>query len=176
MTPGIRTYVVTVLAAITLAAPTALAQPDPGLQGEALLRALLEEMRMLRTTMQKNAAAELRLRVLLERARMQQETIRELQREVDQRQMEMEYRMEEDPYDDGVQQAEQRLKTEPDANIRRQIENELSAMRRRREIGQRHRERIEQRFRRNEQRLSEEIDRLRTIEDELRRLELSLTP
>jgi hypothetical protein len=174
MTPGIRTYVVTILAAITLAASSALAQADPALQGEALLRALLEEMRLLRTTMQKNAAAELRLRVLLERARMQQETIRELQREVDQRQMEMEYRMEEDPYDDAVQQTEQRLKTEPDANVRRQIENELSAMRRRREISQRHRERIEQRFRRNEQRLAEEIDRLRTIEDELRRLELSL--
>ena len=147
---------------------------DP--RGDALLRALLEEMRLLRVTIQKNAAADIRARTMLERLRLQQETVRELGREVENRQSSDEYRMEFEPFEEILQQTEARLKEATDPAMRQQIERELQGLKRRREMEQRNRQRMEVRFRRQEQRLEEETARLRAIEDELRRLEQQLAP
>lgn len=146
------------------------------LHGDALFRALLEEMRLLRTTIQKNAAADIRARTMLERLRLQQEMVRELQREVEGRQTAEEYRTEYEPFEEMIAQTEARLKEAPDAPSRQQIERELTAIKRRREMEQRNRQRMEVRFRRQEQRLEEETARLRAIEEDLRRLEQQLAP
>ena len=156
-----------------LASPVS-AQTDP--RGDALLRALLEEMRLLRTTIQKNAAADIRARTMLERLRLQQETVRELQREVENRQSDSEMRMEFEPFEEILAQTEARLKEATDPAMRQQIERELVGLKRRKEMEQRNRQRMEVRFRRQEQRLEEETARLRAIEDGLQRLEQQLAP
>jgi len=161
------------LVPLLLLSSTATAQTTE-LQGEALLRALLEELRLLRTTIQRNAGLEIRSRVLLERARMHQEIVRDLQREVDQRSMETEFRMEMEPFEEMLANAEERLRDATDAESRRQIEQEIAGLRKRREITMRHRQSLEARHRRMEERLAEETDRLRGIEDELRRLEQAI--
>src|SRR5688572_29110267 len=127
-----------VLLAAMLATP-AFAQAASDLHGEALLQAILAEMRLLRTTLQKNAAYELRARVLLERARIQQETVRDLQREVENRNLEAEFRTEVEPFDQMVADLEERLRNETDAAARRSIEQELAGLRRRKDINRRHR-------------------------------------
>jgi hypothetical protein len=147
---------------------------DP--RGDALMRALLEEMRLLRATIQKNAAADIRARTMLERLRLQQDTVRELQREVEQRQTETEFRMDYEPFDEMMANAETRMKEAPDDGTKKQIEQEITGLKRRKEMETRNRQRMEVRFRRQEQRLEEETARLRTIEDDLRRLEQQLAP
>ena len=145
-------------------------------QDDTLLRALLEEMRLLRVTIQKNAAADIRARTMLERMRMQQEAVRDLQREVDARQASDEFRTEYEPFEEMIEQTEARLKDATDPTAKQQIEREIQGLKRRRAMAARNRQRMEVRFRRQEQRLEEETARLRTIEDELRRLEQQLAP
>src|SRR6185312_13276423 len=66
-----------------LIATAAFAQTAAPLTGDALMQALIAEIRTLRTTLQRNSAYEIRARLLLDRARMYQENIRELSREVE---------------------------------------------------------------------------------------------
>ena len=159
---------------VLIASPLAAQSSDP--RGDALLRALLEEMRLLRTTIQKNAAADIRARTMLERLRLQQDMVRDLSREVENRQSSDEFRMDFEPFEEMIQQTEARLKEAPDAAAKQQIERELQGLKRRKEMEQRNRQRMEVRFRRQEQRLEEETGRLRAIEEDLRRLEQQLAP
>lgn len=158
---------------------TASAQEPSALQGDALLRALLTEMQILRVTLQHNAATELRARVLLERLRIQQDVVRELQREVGQRQLEEEFRldrMEMEPFEQELENLEIRMRDATDPATKRQLEQELAGISKRREMFQRQREHMQVRFQRQEQRLAEESARLRGIEDELQRLANALAP
>ena len=155
---------------------TASAQDTSALQGDALLRALLTEMQTLRATLQRNVSTELRARILLERLRIQQDTVRDLQREVGHRQMEDEFRMEVEPFQEELANLETRLSDASDPAARRQIEQEMAGLSKRREMFQRQREHMQVRFQRQEQRLAEESARLSGIEDELQRLAAGLSP
>lgn len=159
---------------LVVASPVLAQTADP--RGDALLRALLDEIRLLRTTIQKNAAADIRARTMLERLRLQQEMVRDLSREVENRQNSDEFRMEFEPFEEMIQQTEARLKEATEPAAKQQIERELQGLKRRKEMEQRNRQRMEVRFRRQEQRLEEETARLRAIEDDLRRLEQQLAP
>ena len=167
--------IVTATIALFMAA-TARAQDSSGLQGEALIRALLTEMQTLRVTLQRNASTELRARILLERLRIQQDTVRELQREVSHRPIEGEFRMEMEPIQEELANLETRLSEASEPAVRRQIEQEMAGLSKRHEMVQRQREHMQVRFQRQEQRLAEESARLSGIEDELQRLAAALAP
>src|SRR5688500_15400094 len=158
-----------------LVAGTAAGQNNTNPQGDALMRALLDEMRLLRTAMERNAAADLRSRLLLERMRHQQDIVRELQREADNRRMEEESRMHTEPFEWEAATMETRMREATDPATKRQIEQEMAGMKKRQEMMERHRQRMEVRAQQQEQRLVEETARLRGIEDELQRLAATLT-
>ena len=172
--------VVTIVAvlALLIGATTVTAQTDE-LTGEPLLRALLEELRALRVSMQKNSAYELRGQLLVDRARLHQETIHELAREVEgnaealrssqpaeivfDREMEMEA-------------MESRATGIPNPDERRKmIERHKEQMERRREMHERHMEQMRLRHQRMENRLAEEREKLQAIEDELAQIQRELT-
>lgn len=142
---------------------------------EKLLRALLEEMRTLRLTMHKTAAFQLRANVLLERMKLQQQNVRELQQQTDQWNLERSSMMEREPFDDMISEVEERFRVETDPERKKQIERELEAHKRRKEMEGRHREQMQVRFQRMEARLSEENAKLRAIEEELARLEAEMS-
>ena len=150
---------------------TALMAQTTELAGEELLRALLSEMKSLRTTIQKNAAYEVRANVLLERLRLQQQIVQELQREVDSRNLEASFRMTEEPAEVYEADLEARLRVETDPNQRRMLERELTGMSRRKEDAKRHREAMLVHAQRQERRLVEERDKLAAIEKELEKLQ-----
>ena len=169
-----RTWVVLLALAVAIGATTVFAQTaEPA--GDALVRALLQELRALRVTMQKNSAYELRGRLLIDRARLHQETIRELSREVESgadfmrnEPVEVSYDMETsiEARTAGIVNPEER---------KRMIEQQKEAMERRREMEQRHREQMRMRFQRMENRLAEEREKLRAIEEELAEIQRELT-
>lgn len=152
-------------------APELHAQSD----SDQVMRALLEEMRALRLTLQKSAAYDLRANVLIERARLQGEIVRELQREVDSRNMSRSMQVEEEPMDAMVEQLNARLRTETDSEQREQIENELRMMQRRREMYARHQEQMRLYEQQMEVRLAEEKDKLADIERDIMTLEAEMS-
>lgn len=159
-----------VVSAVMLSVSPLQAQTEP-----ELMRALLEEIRALRLTLQKSAALDLRAKVLIERARLQEQTVRELQREVDQRNMSRSIEIEDEPMETMVEQLNNRLRTETDAEQRRQIENELQMMQQRREMYTRHQERMRAYEQQMEARLGEEKNKLADIEREIMALEAEMS-
>jgi hypothetical protein len=150
------------------------------LAGDTLMRALIDEIRMLRVSLQKNSAYEIRSRLLIDRARLQQETIREISREVE---GSAEYfRNMEEPGRDMDMTTEMTMAAAPATAVpmsaedqRRMQEQQKEAMERRRAMEARHREQMRVRYQRMEQRLQEERDKLRAIEDELAEIQRELT-
>ena len=149
------------------------------LAGDTLMRALIDEIRMLRVSLQKNSAYEIRSRLLIDRARLQQETIRELSREVE---GSADYfRNMEEPGRDMDMTTEMTMVAPATAvpmsaeDQRRMQEQQKEAMERRRTMEARHREQMRVRYQRMEQRLQEERDKLRAIEDELAEIQRELT-
>ena len=176
-----RTIVIVVtLLALGIGATTLVAQTAVELTGEPLLRALLDELRSLRLSMQKNSAYELRGRLLIDRARLHQETIRELAREVennaeflrssDRPDMELEIDME----TDAVEARTAGMTVNPEQR-RKMIERHKQQMEMRREMQARHREQMRIRHQRMESRLAEEREKLQAIEDELAQIQRELT-
>ena len=147
-----------------------LAQSSGQLAGEELLRALLEELRALRTTIQRNSAAEIRGQLLIERARMQNEIVRDLSRELEQRQMTGPMSDDEAIVDEAMESFEDRIRTETDSEKRRQLEREREQMKRRREMQKRYIEEARLRQQRLESRLAEERDKLQELEKEINSL------
>lgn len=170
---------VVALVVVTAGLASAFAQSANELTGEPLLRALLAEMRSLRLSMQKNSAYELRGRLLLERARLHQEVIRELSREIEgaseilrpgESEMMMETEME---IVEG--NIEARFAAHPNPEERKKmIEREKMMMERRKAMELRHREQMRVRFQRMETRLAEEREKLRAIEEELAQIQREL--
>ena len=168
------------LAAVLIASVAVTPLLAQELTGDALLRALLSEIRQLRTTLQKNSAYEIRGRLLIDRAKMHQETIRELSRELE-GSVDIMQPIEADPsFDTEATMVEAnidaRAATLPDPEERRRmIEREKAAIAKRREMHIRHREQMRQRFQRMETRLAEEKDKLAAVEAELERIHAELT-
>ena len=172
-----RSVVILAIAALAISASSLFAQTAAELTGEPLLRALLDELRTLRVSLQKNSAYELRGRFLIDRARLHQETIRELAREVESNSdymrsgepVEVAYEMEMEGMEArsaGIANPEER---------RKMIERHREAMERRKEMEARHREQMRMRFQRMENRLAEEREKLRAIEEELEQIQTELT-
>lgn len=160
--------ILAVVALVTLGGvASGLAQSSGQLAGEELLRALLEELRALRTTIQRNSAVEIRGQLLIERARMQNEIVRELSRELEQRQMTGPMSEDESIIDEAMESFEDRIRTETDSEKRRQLEREREQMKRRREMQKRFIEEARLRQQRLESRLAEERDKLQELEAEI---------
>lgn len=140
-----------------------------------LMRVLIEEIRALREAIQQNAALDLRSRVLVDRARMQSEIVRELQREVEQRAMNRASMMEEEPFEPMMTQLTEQLRTETDQDKRGQIEIELDMMKKRREMYSRHQEMMREQERQMETRLVLEQRKLDEIQRDIMALEAQLT-
>ncbi|HEY0143596.1 MAG TPA: hypothetical protein VGF48_22085 [Thermoanaerobaculia bacterium] len=163
--------ILAIVALVTLGGvASGLAQSSGQLAGEELLRALLEELRALRTTIQRNSAVEIRGQLLIERARMQNEIVRDLSRELEQRQMTGPMSDDEAIVDEAMESFEDRIRTETDSEKRRQLEREREQMKRRREMQKRYIEEARLRQQRLETRLSEERDKLQDLEKEINSL------
>jgi hypothetical protein len=164
---------VLVLTLLALASPLAAQTAEE--TNAQLLRTLLEEIRTLRITMQKTAGHQLRAQVLIERMKLQQQTVRELQQQTDQWNLDRSSMMEREPFDEMIRDIEERLRTESDPEQKKQLERELDAHKRRKEMEGRHREQMQLRFQRMETRLADENARLRAIEEDLARLEAEMS-
>ena len=164
-----------VLVAVTLGATSLFAQSTANLTGDALIRALIDEIRALRVSQQKSSAYELRGRLLIERARLHQETIRELAREVENSNDFMRSAEPVDVTNEMEAELESRTAgiTNPEER-RRMIERQKEAIERRKEMEMRHREQMRMRFQRMENRLAEERDKLKAVEDELAEIQRDL--
>jgi hypothetical protein len=158
-------------AAIVFGLSAGFAQTGSQLAGEELLRALLAELRTLRTTLQRNAGLELRGQLLVERFRAQQTLVREMQREIDQRELHTMRTDVEEPYLEALEDVEARIQNATDPAQKKQMERERDMMKRRREMEQRAREEMRVRFQRQEQRLAEEREKLEAIEKEIAAVE-----
>jgi hypothetical protein len=174
-----RVLAITSVVALTIAAPASFAQPATPLAGDTLTRALLEEIRTLRLSLQRNSAYELRGRLLLERARMHQETIRELSREVENsaevmRPTSVEPMWEETMMADVVTPAPGVVLPDPETRKKMQ-EREKKMLEYRKAMEAQHREQMRQRLQRMETRLAEERDKLKAIEEELAQMHRELT-
>lgn len=160
--------VLSIAAVVILAGlATGLAQTTGQLAGDELLRALLEEMRALRMTIQKNSSSELRGQFLLERARMQNEVVRELQRELEQRAVNTPMMGDEAMVEEAAESYEQRIRNETNVEQRRQLERERDQMARRREMQKRYIEEARIRQQRLEARVAEEREKLEALEKEI---------
>ena len=170
---GIAFLVLLAVAAASFAQTTALT-------GEPLLRALLDEIRTLRVSLQRNSAYEIRGRLLIDRARLHQETIRELSREIEGsadylRPMEVDNTAME--HEAAMMEAnmESRVASIPNPEERRKmIERQKAAMEQRKIMEQRHREQMRLRVQRLENRLAEEREKLRLVEEELAEMQKEL--
>ena len=164
-----------VLVAVTVGTTSLFAQSTANLTGDALIRALIDEIRALRVSQQKNAAYELRGRLLIDRAKLHQETIRELAREVENN---TDFMRSAEPVDVTFEmEAEMESRTAGITNPeerRRMIERQKEAMEKRKEMEMRHREQMRMRFQRMENRLAEERDKLKAVEDELAEIQREL--
>jgi hypothetical protein len=153
------------LIAVLAGLASGFAQTSGQLAGEELLRALLLEMRALRTTIQRNSSFELRGQLLLERARQQQQLVRDMQREVEQRGQIT--GIEDEGMATYATELEERIRAEANPDTRRQLERERDQMKRRMEMQKVHMERERVRWQRQEQQLVEEKQKLQAIEEEL---------
>ena len=168
------------LTVVVAAASTAAFAQTQQITGDALVRALIDEVRQLRLAMQKNSAYEIRGRLLIDRAKMHQENIREISRELEQSadfirspEMSADITMEETMVEANV---EARAATVADPQERQKmLEREKAMMEKRKEMQARHHEQMRMRFQRMEQRLVEEKAKLAEIEDELAKMQAELT-
>ena len=168
------------LTVVVAVASTAVFAQTQQLTGDALVRALLDEVRQLRLAMQKNSAYDIRGRLLLDRAKMHQDNIREISRELEQSndfmrspEMSSDITMEETMVEANI---EARAATVADPQERQKmLEREKAMMEKRKEMQARHHEQMRMRFQRMEQRLVEEKAKLAEIEDELAKMQAELT-
>lgn len=158
-TPAILLFVFC-LASIPLAA-----QPVESPGTDALLRALIQEIRLLRVAIQRDVTAELRANILVERERRAAERVDQLAQQVEQNFPDERFMMED--FDMHVEQLRTRLRTETDPEQRRQVETELAMIDRRREMNELHREQMRVRKIETERRLEEERARLETLRSEI---------
>ena len=158
------------VAAVFFIATSALAQTQPATTDE-VLRALLAEVRALRVTLQQSTAFQLRGQLLLERLRLQQQVVRELSRETDQRNT----MMEETQLNAYAEDIEERLRSETNPETRRDLERERDQLKRRIEMQKKMIEEMKQRQQRQEARLIEERQRLEAIEAEIAALQKEMT-
>lgn len=142
---------------------------------DVLLRSLIEEIRALRLTMQRSAGYDLRARVLLDRARLQQEIVRELEKDLNQRALNRGAMMDEQPMEQMVEQFTEQLRTETDPERRREIEHQMQMMRRQQQMHARHLERMRLQEQQMENRLAEEKAKLDEIQRALMALEAELS-
>ena len=155
------------------------AQTATQLTGDALLQALLAEMRALRTTLQRNSAYDIRARLLLDRAKMYSDTIRELSRELENssdftRPVEVDTTMEtESTIVEANIEARAAAITDPDQR-KKMLEREKAMLERRKEMEMRSLEQLRLRFQRMENRLAEEKEKLRLVEEELAQIQREL--
>ncbi|MBK5259370.1 MAG: hypothetical protein JJE51_07235 [Thermoanaerobaculia bacterium] len=168
---AISLFVAIVLAGATIGS----AQTTSELAGDQVLRALLDEIRALRLTIQRNAAADIRGRFLIERARMQQEVIREIAREVEAYNESNRMSSEIEPFEEMEKEMEARVTAATDPERKKMLALEKERMGKRREMQARQQEQMRQRQQRMENRLAEERDKLRVIEEELAQLQRELT-
>jgi hypothetical protein len=168
------------IALLVLAAGATAVYAQTELVGDALVRVLVDEIRSLRTTLQRNSAYELRGRLLVDRARLHQETIRDLSREVE-ASVDFMRPTEADPsWESENAYVEANLETRvaaiPDPEERRKmLERQKKAMEQRKAMEARHREQMRMRFQRMENRLAEEREKLRVVEEELAQMHRELT-
>jgi hypothetical protein len=179
-TKHFRSAIVTAVIVLSLFATSLVAQPSAATAGDVVLQSLLEEIRALRVALQRNSAYELRGRLLIDRARLQQEVIRELSREIEAAGDYMRPVEVEPAWDIETTMTEANLEGRvaaiPNPEERRKMmEREKLMMGRRREMEARHREQMRLRYQRLEQRLQEETAKLRQIEDELAQIQAELT-
>ncbi|HEX7704976.1 MAG TPA: hypothetical protein VF701_00810 [Thermoanaerobaculia bacterium] len=175
-----RNAIVIAVIMLSLLATSLTAQPSTTASGDVVLQSLLEEIRALRVALQRNSAYELRGRLLIDRARLQQEVIRELSREVEGAGDYMRPVEVEPAWDIETMMTEANLEGRvaaiPNPEERRKMmEREKLMMEKRREMEARHREQMRLRHQRLEQRLHEETAKLRQIEDELAQIQTELT-
>lgn len=167
--------ILAVLVAVAIGTTSLFAQTTADLTGDALVRALIEEIRTLRLSMQKSSAYELRGRLLIDRARLHQETIRELAREVENS---SDFMRQPEPADVAYEmEAELESRTAGITNPedrRKMMERHKEAIERRKEMETRHREQMRMRFQRMENRLAEERDKLKAVEEELAEIQREL--
>ncbi|HUP66248.1 MAG TPA: hypothetical protein VM557_13305 [Thermoanaerobaculia bacterium] len=151
----------------TLLATQASAQTTQPPTGEALMQALLVELRAIRQALTEQSAIELRARLLLQREDRQQRIVDELTREVDQRRNMMGDMTMEEPPERMTQRMEERLLAETDPQRRRDLEAEMSMMRQRFEMMKQHRDREAVRSQQMEMRLQDERGRLEDLRSEI---------
>ena len=160
-----------ILLALALLVPSlSFAQGAPVPAGDALLQALLQEMRLLRTAIQSNGAAQLRAQVLMQREERLQRSVDELQREVDQWKMNEESMAMEDGFEMHLEQLREQLQIEVDPQRRKEIERELAMADKRQEMSRRHREQMRARQQQKELALREQMQRLEEANEEIREL------
>ena len=162
------------LLSLLLAVPLRAQVVVPETSSDEVLRALLSEIRQLRVAMQKNQAHEVRAQILLERLRIQQQTVKELSQQVEHSPYET-TEIATDGFDMHLADVQARLKAETDPQRRTQIEREIQMIGKRREMELKHREQAAVRRSQMEVKLKEESDRLASLEDQLQRLERELT-
>ena len=155
---------------------TLLAQTAPQATGDALVRVLVDEIRALRASLQKNSAFELRGRLLIDRARIHQETIRELSRELEGMSEAVRSADMNDIAFDVATETDARTAAVTNPEEKRRIEEQMKVqMERRKEMHARYVEQNRMRLQRLENRLADERDKLEAIERELAEIQRELT-
>lgn len=140
---------------------------------EALLRALVEEIRALRQTLEKSQLFELRASIMLDQMQVRQSSIDKLRQRLSELRQQSSYDgMEE--FEFYVEEVRNRLRTETDPEQRRQIEREMEMVEKRREIQAKRQAELNEQIQQLELRLREEEDKLTSLEGDLDRLQRSL--
>lgn len=140
---------------------------------DALLQALLEEIRALRQTLERSQLFELRASILLDQMQVRQSSIDKLRQRLSELRQQMSYDGSEE-FEFYVEEVKQRLTRETDPTQRQQIERELEMVEKRREIQERRNTELQQQTQQLELRLREEEDKLLALEGDLDRLQRSL--
>ena len=140
---------------------------------DALLQALLEEIRALRQTLERSQLFELRASIMLDQMQVRQSSIDKLRQRLSELRQQTTYDGSEE-FDFYVEEVKQRLSRETDPTQRQQIERELDMIEKRREIQTRRSADLQQQIQQLELRLREEEDKLVVLEGELDRLQRSL--
>lgn len=168
-----KTPILFLLILAIFGAGTAGAQSSEGDDRDALLRALLQEIRLLRQTLERSQLFELRASITLDQMQVTQSSVDKLrQRITDLRQQTSYDSMEE--FEFYVEEVKQRFARETDPAAREQIQREIEMIQKRREIQEKRRSDLQSQIQQLELRLREEEDKLLALEGDLDRLQRSL--
>lgn len=140
---------------------------------DSLLRALIEEIRALRQTLERSQLFELRASIMLDQMQARQSSVEKLRQRLNELRQQTSFEGSEE-FEFYVEEVKQRLNRETDPNLRQQIERELEMVAKRREIQERRSVEMQLQVQQLELRLREEEEKLLALEADLDRLQRSL--